>query len=508
MTKKTIILLCFIIAKFIIQYSLIDKGYDLHRDEYLHLDQANHLAWGYVSVPPVTSWISFLISLLGNGLFWVKFFPALFGALTIVAVWKIIEALDGSLFALVLGATSILLSVILRINTLYQPNSLEILLWTVFYLFVLRYTKSNSSKWLYYAAIAFAFGFLNKYNFIFLMLGLFPAVLLSRQRMMFANKQFYYAAALALLLISPNLIWQYQNGFPVVHHLNELARTQLVNVQRANFLKEQLLFFFGALFVIISALVALLVYEPFKPYRLFLFSFIFTLAIFVYFKAKGYYAIGLYPLYIGIGAAYLGAILKTGWKKYLQPVAIALPVIFFIPLFIIAFPTKTPQEIVQHPGRYKAFGLLRWEDGKDHALPQDFADMLGWKELAAKVDTAYASIAAKGETLVLCDNYGQAGAINYYTKNKKIKAVSFNADYINWFKLDVPIKNLVRIKEAEDSGTELKETAPYFEKAFVAGAIKNSFAREYGTSIFVFIGSNTDVNARIKKEIAEVKSRW
>ena len=309
MTKKTIILLCFIITKFIIQYSLIDKGYDLHRDEYLHLDQAHHLAWGYISVPPVTSWISRIISILGNGVFWVKFFPALFGALTIVTVWKIIETLNGTLFALVLGATSILLSVLLRINTLYQPNSLEILLWTVFYLVVLRYIKSGNSKWLYYAAISFALGFLNKYNFIFLMLGLFPAILLSRQRILFANSHFYYAAALALLLISPNLVWQYQNGFPVVHHLNELARTQLVNVQRANFLKEQMLFFFGSLFVIISALVALLVYEPFKPYRLFLFSFIFTLAIFVYFKAKGYYAIGLYPLYIGIGAAYLGAVL-------------------------------------------------------------------------------------------------------------------------------------------------------------------------------------------------------
>ncbi len=38
------------------------------------------------------------------------------------------------------------------------------------------------------------------------------------------------------------------------------------------------------------------------------------------------------------------------------------------------------------------------------------------------------------ETLVLCDNYGQAGAINYYTKTG-IKATSFNADYIDWFDL-------------------------------------------------------------------------
>ncbi|KKX47100.1 hypothetical protein L950_0228290 [Sphingobacterium sp. IITKGP-BTPF85] len=28
--------------------------------------------------------------------------------------------------------------------------------------------------------------------------------------------------------------------------------------------------------------------------------------------------------------------------------------------------------------------MLTWEDGKEHQLPQDFADMLGWKELAKK----------------------------------------------------------------------------------------------------------------------------
>ena len=58
MSKNNFILLGFIVVKFLLQYFLIHPVYDLHRDEYLHLDQASHLAWGYASVPPVTSWIS------------------------------------------------------------------------------------------------------------------------------------------------------------------------------------------------------------------------------------------------------------------------------------------------------------------------------------------------------------------------------------------------------------------------------------------------------------------
>ena len=76
---KAVILLCFIGLKFAIQYTLIGPEYELHRDEFLHLDQADHLAWGYLSVPPVTSVISCIIKMLGNSVFWIKFFPALFG---------------------------------------------------------------------------------------------------------------------------------------------------------------------------------------------------------------------------------------------------------------------------------------------------------------------------------------------------------------------------------------------------------------------------------------------
>ena len=102
MTKKTFILIGFILLKFLLQILLLSPDYDLQRDEYLHLDQANHLAWGYLSVPPFTSWTSYIIQLLGNGIFWIKFFPALYGAITIYLVWKAIEELNGNLFALIL----------------------------------------------------------------------------------------------------------------------------------------------------------------------------------------------------------------------------------------------------------------------------------------------------------------------------------------------------------------------------------------------------------------------
>ncbi|WP_202702165.1 glycosyltransferase family 39 protein [Flavobacterium sp. UGB4466] len=502
MTKKTIILLGFIALKFILQYILISPEYDLQRDEYLHLDQAHHLAWGYLSVPPVTSWISYLILLLGNSVFWVKFFPVLFGVLTLLMVWKTIEALKGNLYALILGATCITFSTLLRINILYQPNSLDILCWTSFYYVLVQYMTTENKKCFYIGSVVFAFGFLNKYNMLFLLIGLLPALLLSRQRKIFSEKKLYGALLLGVVLILPNLLWQYNNHFPIVHHMKELAETQLVNVDRMDFLKKQLLFFIGSLFVILSALYALLFYKPFEKYRFFFASMVFTLAVFLYFKAKAYYAIGLYPVYIAFGAVFLSQVLQTGWKRYLKPVFIILPLLFFIPMYDLAFPNKSPEYIVKNPEAYKKLGMLRWEDGKDHELPQDFADMLGWKELARKTDSVYALIPNPKTTLVLCDNYGQAGAINYYSK-KGIKAVSFNADYLNWFVLDVPYKNVIRVKNSWERTAELQETSPFFQSSRIAGEITNKYAREYGATIFVFINAKIDINKRLKAEIKE-----
>jgi Dolichyl-phosphate-mannose-protein mannosyltransferase len=502
MTKKTIILFAFILAKFVLQYSLIIPEYDLQRDEFMHLDQANHLAWGYATIPPMTSWLASIIQLLGNTPFWVRFFPTLFGALTIVVVWKTIEALKGGLFALVLGATSVLLSVLLRLNVLFQPNSLDVLSWVSLYFMFIKFIETDKPKWLFMAAIVFAIGFLNKYNIAFLLIGLLPAILVTEQRRVFVQKDFYLALSLGLLLISPNLWWQYTHNFPVFQHLKELADRQLVNVNRWNFLKAQLLYFVGCLFVIVSALYAFWAYNPFKKYRFFFWTMLFTLTVFVYFKAKDYYAIGLYPIYIAFGSVYLESIL-TGWKRYLKPLAIAFPIVCFTPMYLYVFPDKSPENIVKNPKPYKILGLLRWEDGKDHAIPQDFADMLGWKELANKVETIYSAMPNQDQTMILCDNYGQAGAINYYAKNPKIKAVAFHDDYLNWFNLEQKTDNVIRIKYFQDKDDELKESSPFFETAYAADSITNPYALEHGTTIFVFKKAKVDINARIAKEIEE-----
>jgi len=493
--KGTLILLCFILVKLVLHYLIIHPIYDLQRDEYLHLDQAKHLAWGFHSIPPLTSWISWIILKLGNSYFWVKFFPALFGALTIAVVWKTVESLKGSLYACMLTATALTFSTLLRINMLYQPNSLDILCWTLLYYTLIRFIQTQNYTWLYLMAISFAIGFLNKYNIAFCLLGIFPALLLSEHRKLFLKPQFYLAIAIGLAIISPNLIWQFQHDFPVLKHMKELQETQLVHVDRMEFIKEQILFFFSSLLVIIAGFTSLFSYIPFARYRFLFFALLFTLALFIYLKAKGYYAIGLYPTFLAFGAVYLSHVLQQGWKIYLRAIPMAMIILLFIPLLKQTLPINTPSAY------FKQGKLHTWEDGKKHPISQDFADMLGWRELAKKVDSIYRKLPNKESILILCDNYGQAGAINYYTQVKGLKADSFTADYIDWIDLNREITTVIRIKELKN--INFTKDLSLFNEVVHVGKIENKFARENGTQLILLTEPKLDLAKLLRREKAK-----
>ena len=484
--KNYWLLIIVLLVKIVLQLAVVNPVYELQRDEFLHLAQANHLAFGYISVPPFTSWVSVIINALGGGIFWVRFFPALFGALTILFAWLIVDELKGGIFAKLLLATAMIFSVYLRLNILYQPNSFDILAWTMIYFFLVRYINTEKPKWLYWLAVAMAFGFLNKYNVVFLAAGLLGGLLLTPQRKIFKRREFYYALGILFLMLLPNIVWQILHRFPVIHHMEALNKNQLENVSRAGFLMSQLKVFSWSLPVVISALVALGFGNSFKPYRVVVLSFIITLTVFCALRAKDYYAFGLYPVLLAFGSVSLEKALSKGYWRWLRPVVIASNIVFFCLILPYIIPILSPEQIVKNPDVYRKLGALRWEDGKDHQLPQDYADMLGWKEMAEKAKQAYLSIpdSERSETLIFCDNYGQAGAVNYYNRNKIPEAYAFNTDYIFWIPKMNRIKNIVLIGERPND-----KVVKLFESVTLTGTIENSLSREYGTGIYILKGS-------------------
>jgi hypothetical protein len=480
------ILILLVCVKFILQYVVINPVYELHRDEFLYLNQADHLSFGYISVPPFTALISKLIFLLGGSIFWIHFFPALFGALTVIFTWLIVESLGGSLFSKTLAAAALTFSLLIRINILLQPNSFDILSWTIIFYFLIRYIQSEKSGWLMLLSVTVALSFYNKYNVIFLIAGLAAGLALTYNRKIFINFSFWKALILCLILLSPNIIWQVSHQFPVFQHMKVLKSNQLDNNTTAGFLISQVMFFFGSLPLILAGLVSFVFYKPLRPFRVIGISFVTVIFLFALMKAKGYYAVGIYPVIIAAGCVYLDGILSKKWRTIIFPFLITFNLVVFISIFRLIFPILTPDEIRQNAGSFEKMGLLRWEDGKNHNLPQDFADMLGWHEMADKSLLAYKMIPAEelANTLIICNNYGQAGALNFYNRGKMPEAYAFNTDYIYWLPKIKKIKNIVLIGEKPS-----KEIIGLFKDCRLTGAVENEQARERNTGVYLLTGA-------------------
>lgn len=422
-------------------------------------------------------------------MFWVRFFPAFFGALTILFAWLTVEELGGKVYSKILVSCALLFSVYMRLNILYQPNAFDILAWTAAFYFLIRYIRSTENRWLLFLMLTFVFGFYNKYNIVFLLAGFLFSIFLTKHRIIFFKKYFYFSLAIGLVLVLPNLYWQVSNNFPVIYHMMALKNTQLDYTSTSGFLIEQLLFMSGSLFVVIAALVGLFWYRKFEEFRVIGFIYLIVVTIFMLLKAKGYYALGLYPILLVFGGVCLESILKGFWKKWVVGFLILGNLISFLYIFDVMLPVKNPEDINATKEKFERFGLLKWNDGKNHHIPQDFADMLGWAEMAEKTLIAYKLVPTKEkeQTLIFCDNYGQAGALNYYNRNKMPEAYSANTDYIFWIPRRKKIKNVLLVGENPSN-----EIQSMFKRVEMVGVIKNKFAIEKNTGIYLLSGANED----------------
>src|ERR1035437_2418085 len=205
MQKSNRLLYLLALIKIILPYFLQNHVYEPHRDELLYLAEGHHMTWGFMEVPPLLSVFAWLTK---NFALLLLFLPFIFG-------------------------------VYLRLFFLFQPNTPEVFFWTMIVYSVIRFVQTKRNKWLYVLGVSIGLGMMSKYSVAFFTVSIFIGLLLTKHRIIFLNKHFWYGLFLAFIIFLPNFIWQYNFHFPVVHHMIELQRTQLQYVSRFDFLKDQ-----------------------------------------------------------------------------------------------------------------------------------------------------------------------------------------------------------------------------------------------------------------------------
>lgn len=297
----------FILAfiKFILPFILQHSMYELHRDEMLYLQQGNHLAWGFMEVPPLLSVFAKLALLSGGSFFWIKFWPSFVGAITIFIVCKMTAEMGGKAFAQFIAGLCLIAGAYLRGHYLFQPGFLEYFFWTFSAYYSIRYVNTEQIKYIYFLAISLALGGLSKYSVVFFGTAIFAGLLLTPHRHISASKHLYLAGLLALIIIFPNLLWQYNHKWPVVHHMKELRETQLQFVNPFDFLKDQVLMHLPCFSIWIGGLIWLLFFTSGKPYRLLAYTFITVMVLLIATKGKNYYSLGAYPMIFSAAGVWL-----------------------------------------------------------------------------------------------------------------------------------------------------------------------------------------------------------
>lgn len=468
--------------------------WSFHRDALLYLALGRHLDWGYASVPPAIGFWGWAgAHILGGSVEGVRIIPTVFGtatiALTALMAREMLPAGEapgrGRFAVLLVGLTGLLAGAALRPCMLFQPVVFDIFYWALLSWLFLRYINTEKTSWLWWFGAAAGLGLLNKYSVLIVLFSMLPGLLFTKHRRLFADKTLYGAAGLALLILSPNIAWQAAHQFPVFRHMGELAATQFVHVSIGNFFTDQLMFFVPAIPVWIAGLFFLLFNKQAAPWRLFGWMYLTVLAVFLFFRAKSYYSLGAYPVLIAAGAAYFERI-SAGRLHWIR---IALPV-FMVAIGLSALPTALPvlppeaearfvKRLAKYPG---ADGILRWEDGNYYALPQDYADMLGWEGIADMAGQAWQNIPDKSTAAIYAENYGLAGAIEHFGKKYGVPEVlSFSDNYRYWLPDSLPanFKTLVYVNH------ELGDDMPgFFEKLELVGRLDMPLSRQNGVVVY------------------------
>lgn len=509
MKKNYTILYLLAFIKFILPFFLQNNIYEPQRDEFLYLAEAHHMAWGFMEIPPLLSVFAWISNLFGESTFWIKFWPSLFGAFTYIIVGKIILSLGGKAFALFLGFLPFVFGAYLRMHFLFQPNFLEIFFWTMIAYSAIRFIQTEKNLWLYVLGVCVGLGMLSKYSVAFFVISMVAGLLFTAQRKIFLNKHLYFAAFIAFLIFLPNLLWQYNRNFPVFVHMKELKETQLQYISPANFLIDQLLMNLPCVFIWIAGLY-FSIFKQKGKYRIFAWAYLFVITLLLYFQGKSYYSMGVYPVLIAFGAYQLEQFTAKQYRVW-KYAFIIIPFVLGIPLIPLLLAVAKPEKLAAY---YKAahlekVGLLKWEDLKNHSLPQDFGDMLGWKEMTEKTAQAYSTLneEEKKHTIIFCDNYGQTGAINFYGKKYHLpEAYSDNASFLYWLPDSLHIDNLVLV--TDDQQEMQHEFIKEFSSATLSDSVTNVYARERGTLIIILKGANKKITEMFQQKIEKDKAKF
>lgn len=320
-----------------------------------------------------------------------------------------------------------------RAYQLFQPVVFTHLFWLLsFYQFV-RFIKTFDNKYLLYLTISLAFGFLTKFDILFFIAGLVSLLLIEKTRKAILTKSIWKYILIFILIISPNLWWQYQHQFPVLNMFSLLYKTQLDKLTISGVLKDLIIMLNPlTIFIWVGGLLFMFSKKYSSFFRPIAISIIIPLLLFLITKSKAYYFVPTVLTLLMFGSIWFeqNILSKRKWVLYPATILLIASGILFAPFGLSLLPLN----------RFVKFAKLkmkneRLQNERFQVDCQEYFAQTKWENTLTALKQVYDSLpeTEKQTCMIWGKHYSQAGGVNLYRVDYGLpKAFSYHGRFYLW----------------------------------------------------------------------------
>jgi len=431
-------------------------GYGIFRDEYYYIACSKRLAAGYVDQPPLSmallaaSRAVFGVSQLG-----LRILPALSHALTVIFGGLIARKLGGRRTAVILACLAVCLApIIIGHTNIFQMNAFAHLFWALAaYLLVLIVDKNRPGLWVL-LGIVMGLGLLNKIDFLWFGVGLAAGLLLTDLRKNLTTPWPYAAAGIALLVFSPFIVWNITHDFAHLEFIRNATAGKYSGLTRPDFLVGQVINLNPVNMLLwVPGLLFLLFNRGGRRYRILGIIYITAFAVLLANPhSKAEYLGPAYTMLLAAGGVAVERWASRGRRSWAVASLAGLSILtslVFLPLAVPILPVETYIKYSTAIGIKPSTA----EAKKLSELPQFYADMFGWEELAKDVSAVYTALpdSERASTVILARNYGEAASLEYYAPKYPLpRVISMHNSFWFWGYPQDGIRTLIVLRGTEE----------------------------------------------------------
>jgi 4-amino-4-deoxy-L-arabinose transferase-like glycosyltransferase len=456
---------------------LVNGRYGFFRDELYFIVCGQHPALGYVDQPPLTPLLAAgSRALFGDFLLGFRAVPMLAMAATVALTAEFARINGGGRFAQWLSGLCLLFGVeFLVFGLLVSTDMLQPLACLACGWCLVRLEQTGEERWWLALGAVVGVALLSKYLIAFFVVALAAGLLFTPIRRSLARPWLYIGAALAAVMVAPNVWWQAAHGWPFLELGKAGASGKNLELSPLDFFTQQLLFV-GPLAapVWLAGLWAGFARPTYKVWRAFAIAYLLLFALFVAIHGKAYYISAIYPVLFAVGAIRLESWIPRASLRGLALGALGVTGLVMMPFGV---PVLSEEHYIAYAS---ALGLAPSATATEHnrlgRLPQHFADMHGWREMAAKVAAVYHALppADRAKAVFFGQDYGQAAAIDVFGRGLGLPpAIGGHNNYYVWGPLGHDGSVLITV------GGDPKEHARLFGSVTVAGMTDDPYAMPY-----------------------------